>query len=206
MNQRTLTLGTGTHYLFFNTFDPDTGAPITLAGSPSLAAKINGGAAVTAGLTLSVDHGGITGSHRVALDVDNGTLALGNGDSIVTYIAAGTVDGVSAVGIVLSHDTLTSGVLTANEADAIRDAIGLGAADLDTQLEAIDDLLDTEIAAIDDLLDTEMPALTIAVAAIKAKTDQLAFTVAGLVDANALRIKGIALQGAGTAGDKVRPA
>jgi hypothetical protein len=50
----------------------------------------------------------------------------------------------------------------------IRTAVGLASANLDTQLTAIDDYLDTEIAAI------------------KAKTDQLVFTVANQVDANAL--------------------
>ena len=49
---------------------------------------------------------------------------------------------------------------------AIRSAVGLASANLDTQLGAIDDYLDTEITAI------------------KAKTDQLAFTVAGHLDVN----------------------
>lgn len=54
------------------------------------------------------------------------------------------------------------------DAAGVRLAVGLGAANLDAQLTAIDDYLDTEIAAI------------------KAKTDQLTFTVANQVDANAL--------------------
>jgi hypothetical protein len=39
------------------------------------------------------------------------------------------------------------------------------------------------------------------IAAIKAKTDQLAFTVAGHVDVNVLRMNGAQVQGNGTAGD-----
>jgi hypothetical protein len=54
--------------------------------------------------------------------------------------------------------TLTS---LAGVAADIRAAVGLAAANLDTQLTAIDDFIDTEVAAI------------------KAKTDQLTFTVAG---------------------------
>jgi hypothetical protein len=57
--------------------------------------------------------------------------------------------------------TLTS---LAGVAADIRAAVGLAAANLDTQLTAIDDFIDTEVAAI------------------KAKTDQLTFTVAGKVD------------------------
>lgn len=44
------------------------------------------------------------------------------------------------------------------------------------------------------------------VAAIKAKTDSLAFTVAGKVDANILRVNGVAVAGAGTVGDPWGPA
>jgi hypothetical protein len=55
-----------------------------------------------------------------------------------------------------------------NDLDAagVRSAVGLAAANLDTQLTTIDDFLDTEIAAILAAVDTE-------VAAIKAKTDNL---------------------------------
>ena len=52
------------------------------------------------------------------------------------------------------------------DAAGVRSAIGLAAANLDTQLSTIDDFLDTEIAAI------------------KAKTDQLTFTIANKLDAS----------------------
>lgn len=52
----------------------------------------------------------------------------------------------------------------------IRAAVGLAAADLDTQLATIDNFLDTEIAAI------------------KAKTDQLTFTTANQVDATTMTV------------------
>lgn len=44
------------------------------------------------------------------------------------------------------------------------------------------------------------------ITAIKAKTDGLTFTVAGFIDANCLKIKGITVAGAGTSGDPWRPA
>ena len=53
--------------------------------------------------------------------------------------------------------------------------------------------------AIAGYLDTE-------VAAIKAKTDQLTFTVANQVDANAESINATAVNGAGTSGNKWRGA
>lgn len=171
MYQNTLVLGSGSNFFHFNTSD-GTGAPITLAGTPSLACRVNGGASATAGLTLSVDHGSITGLHRVAVDVDNVTLALADGDVVEVYIAAGTVDGVSAVGKLVAQLAITDGTLltqtkadinaeadtaltdynpptraeltsdinSLNDLDAagVRAAVGLGAADLDTQLGAID--------------------------------------------------------------------
>lgn len=111
--------------------------------------------------------------------------------------------------IVLAKGTGLTGL---NDLDAagVRSAVGLGSANLDTQLTTIDDFLDTEIAAIkaktDNLpaspaneatlttiagyVDTEVAAILAAVdtevAAIKAKTDQLVFTVPNQVDANAL--------------------
>lgn len=60
------------------------------------------------------------------------------------------------------------------DAAGVRSAVGLASANLDTQLTAIDDYLDTEVAAI------------------KAKTDSLTFTVAGQIDANVIDWKGTA--------------
>lgn len=58
------------------------------------------------------------------------------------------------------------------DAAGVRSAVGLATANLDTQLGAIDDYVDTEVAAI------------------KAKTDQLTFTVANHLDVNTLKIGG----------------
>ena len=121
MARQALILGTGTHYFTFNTKDTD-GAPITLA-SGALRASINGGDYVNAGLTLSVDHdfngaSAVTGLHRVAFDVDNGTLALAANDEVDVILSAGTVDSVSVVGTVLaSFVILAAGLTTAEIAD-----------------------------------------------------------------------------------------
>jgi hypothetical protein len=59
-------------------------------------------------------------------------------------------------------------VLSTLDAAGVRSAVGMASANLDTQLGTIDDFLDTEVAAI------------------KAKTDSLTFTAAGMVDANVI--------------------
>jgi hypothetical protein len=56
----------------------------------------------------------------------------------------------------------------------------------------------TSVDTIDDLLDTEIPALTTSVAAVKAKTDSLTFTVAGELDANIQSVNDTALTGDGS--------
>lgn len=103
----------------------------------------------------------------------------------------------------------TSAEITAlNDLDAagVRSALGMASANLDTQLAAIAAYLDTEIAAI--LADTaELQGdwvnggrLDLLLDAIKAKTDQLVFTVANRVDANTKSINDVALTGDGQSG------
>lgn len=121
MEIKTFVLGSGTNYGFFTTVDTD-GAPITLAGTPSLACNVNGAVAATAGLTLSVDYDSVTGRHRVAVDVDNATLALADGDSVDVYIAAGTVDSVSVVGQSVLKFVATDGSLLAQTSTDVQTA------------------------------------------------------------------------------------
>lgn len=78
----------------------------------------------------------------------------------------------------------TSDCLTAA---GVRTAVGLASANLDTQLSTIDDFLDTEIAAI------------------KAKTDSLTFSVAGYLDANTKKINDVTITGGGTLGNEFEP-
>ena len=158
MYENTLILGSGSNAFHFNTKD-DGGAPITLAGTPSLACSINGAPAATAGLTLTVDDDSITGFHQVAIDVDNGTLALADGDVVEVYIAAGTVDSISVVGTIIARLSISDGSLLSGTQADLRSALGLASANLDTQLSTIDNLVDTEIAAILEDTGTTIPAL-----------------------------------------------
>lgn len=134
--ENTLVLGSGSNTFLFNTKD-STGAPITLAGTPSLACRVNGSATqATAGLTLTVDFDSITGQHQVAVDVDNGTLALADGDIVEIYIAAGTVDSISVVGTVLARLSITDGSLLSGTSTDIQAAAAAALNDTVAELSA----------------------------------------------------------------------
>lgn len=78
-----------------------SGAPVTLAGSPAVAAYVgNSTTEITAGITLTVDFDTRTGLHnvRVVATSGNGFAAQTNIDLVLT---AGTADGTSMVGYVI---------------------------------------------------------------------------------------------------------
>ena len=98
---RKVALGT-TFYSYFNTRRFSTGAPFTLAGTPSMGLRrFNNATQITAGLTLTVDYDSITGYNEVAIVAS--TAGLVAGETYQLYIAAGTVDSVSAVGVVVDE-------------------------------------------------------------------------------------------------------
>ena len=79
-----------------------TGAPFTLAGTPSLAVYVVGSTTEsTAGIALTVDYDAKTGLNDVVIDLSaDAFYAVGKDYEVV--IAAGTVDSVSVVGEVLA--------------------------------------------------------------------------------------------------------
>lgn len=152
-----------------------------------------GTAALTTGGAITVTSGRVNAdvTHIATAAVSTSTAQLG----VNVVNAAGTAWGSGAITAAsIAADAITAAKIAANAIDAdaiaadavteiqsglstldaagVRTAVGLASANLDTQLTAIDDFLDTEVAAI------------------KAKTDQLTFTVANVVDANSLRISG----------------
>lgn len=91
----------------FNTFRPSTGAPFALAGSPSLAAyKDDSTTQDTDGLTLTASFDGVDGMNHVSVDTSADPTFYSSGSSFDIVIAAGTVDGVSVVGVVVGSFTL----------------------------------------------------------------------------------------------------
>jgi len=92
-------------YFKFTTFRPSTGAPFTLAGTPALSVyKDNSTTQSTTGVTLTVDFDGVTGLNHVAVDTSDAFYAAGSFFDVV--ITTGTVDSVSAVGVVVGRFTL----------------------------------------------------------------------------------------------------
>lgn len=87
-----------TEYFIFNTSQFSTGAPFTLAGTPSVSIyEDNGATQITAGITLTVDLDSKTGMHGVAV-VASGANGFEAGKRYIGVIEAGTVDSISAVG------------------------------------------------------------------------------------------------------------
>lgn len=98
---RTVALGT-TFECYFNTWQFSSGAPFTLAGTPSMGLRRYGNATqITAGLTLDTDYDSITGYNEVSIVA--ATAGLVAGETYDVYIAAGTVDSVSAVGVAVDR-------------------------------------------------------------------------------------------------------
>lgn len=85
----------------FTTVAAATGAPTTLAGSPSLSAYVGTNVTqITAGLTLTVDFDGKTGFNHVTV-VATGGNGFAAGTDVTVVIEAGTVGGTSVVGYVV---------------------------------------------------------------------------------------------------------
>ena len=102
-------------------------------------------------------------------------------------VASIATDAITSTTLAASAVTEIQSGLSTLDAAGVRTAVGLASANLDTQLTAIDDYLDTEIAAI------------------KAKTDQLTFTVANKVDANVKSVNDVTVTGTGALGDEWGP-
>jgi hypothetical protein len=96
-----------TLYFKFTTFRPSTGAPFTLAGTPAISVyKDASTTQSTAGVTLTADFDAVTGLNHVAIDTsaDGAFYAVGSFFDVV--VTTGTVDSVSAVGVVVGRFTL----------------------------------------------------------------------------------------------------
>jgi len=94
-------------YFKFTTFRPSTGAPFTLAGTPALSVyKDNSTTQTTTGVTLTVDFDSVTGLNHVAVDTSADGTFYAAGSFFDVVITTGTVDSVSAVGVVVGRFTL----------------------------------------------------------------------------------------------------
>jgi hypothetical protein len=117
---------------------------------------------------ITIDGGGTSG---------NGVSINANDGDGVVITAYGTFP--NGIGIYSYGDAFGARFEGGKSIDAPQD-IALPSGDLDDQLQAIDNFIDTEVTAI------------------KAKTDQLTFTIANQVDSNVLTGGGSGLDAAGT--------
>ena len=174
------TVGDTAHFMF-TTRKFTTGAPFALASGVISAYENESLTQITAGITLGADHDGVTGLNLVTV-VASGANGFEAGKDYHLVITTGTVDSVSVVGEVVGRFTLGR---SAAAVDLANGTDGLGA--LKTLIDTIDDFLDTEVAAI------------------KAKTDSLTFTVAGQVDANIQSVNDVTVTGNGQSGTEWGP-
>jgi hypothetical protein len=85
----------------FNTVDGGNN-PITLAGTPAISVyKNNSTTESTAGITLTVDFDSRTGCHHVRIDTSSDGTFYSTGSEFDIVITAGTVSGISVVGVVV---------------------------------------------------------------------------------------------------------
>lgn len=96
-----------TLYFKFTTFRPSTGAPFTLAGTPAISVyKDASTTQSTGGVTLTADFDAVTGLNHVAIDTSADGTFYSVGSFFDVVVTTGTVDSVSAVGVVVGRFTL----------------------------------------------------------------------------------------------------
>jgi hypothetical protein len=121
---------------------------------------------------------------------------LNTGVASVQGNVTGSVASVTAAVTVGANNDKTGYTLVSGPLDAAgtRSALGLAAANLDTQIGTL--MTSASYTAPDNA----------SITSIKAKTDSLGFTVAGKVDSNLLYVNGTAVSGSGTSGSPWGPA
>lgn len=161
------------------------------------------------GSTVVIVHGTGANQSRIATDsantndlltVDTWTVTPDGTSYYERYASPpGSSTSPAPVNVVqVAGTTQTAGDLAAlvtavdNFVDTEVGAIQTTLTSMDGKLDTIDNFLDTEMAATLAAVDTE-------VAAIKAKTDSLTFTVANQLDANVQSVNDVALEGDGSA-------
>lgn len=123
----------------FNTADPLTLEPISIAGATVVVYRDDSATPITAGVTLDVDKNGITGWHTVDIDTGADEDDYLDDHTYRAVVAAGTVSGISVAGAVLKRFTLLAAPVELDEEqiEDIADAVIAGAAPNDLNIEAV---------------------------------------------------------------------
>jgi hypothetical protein len=131
---------------------------------------------------------GTAGAGLTNINLPNQTMDITGSLSGSVGSVTGAVGSVGAGGITAA--SFAANAITAAKLDPdVTTELQSGLA-TQASVDTIDDFLDGEVAAILAAVDTE-------VAAVKAKTDSLTFTVANVIDANVKRINGTVVNGDG---------
>jgi len=127
---RDYALGT-TFDVKFNTRQFTTGAPFALAGGAIVAYADDNVVEIAAGITLSAAFDGVVGLHNIRVVATGGNgYAAGSNYSLV--LSAGTVDGVSVVGVVVAEFSIEAqSPLRPTVAGRTLDVTATGAAGVD---------------------------------------------------------------------------
>ena len=161
-------------------------------------------------------HSSVAGTNTPTFDL--GAAVGATNMSFRRWSGGATFNNIAA-GDVISMDCVSGGTITLNGADGNVQVRGMcnivdnrtGAPTLGTtnNMDARFDSLDTSIAAIlvdtGTTLDGKIDTIDTVVDAIKAKTDSLAFTVAGQVDANIQYVNDVLVNGDGSPGTEWGP-
>lgn len=133
----------------FTTYQPSTGAPFLLGGTPALSVYKNADTTqTTTGVTLTANFDSVTGLNHYAIDTSADGTFYSTGSFFQVVITTGTVDGVSAVGTVVAvftlakTTTLATGSVTGNVSGNVTGSIGSLAtqAKADVNAEVVDAL------------------------------------------------------------------
>jgi hypothetical protein len=124
-----------TLYASFNTVNA-VGAPTSFdASSVVKVYKKGSGAESTAGVTLNADFDGRSGMHELEIDTSADGTFYDAGSDFYAVLTTGAVGGVGLVGLIVAHFSIAARSVIS--AAAIRSALGLGSANLDTQLSGV---------------------------------------------------------------------
>lgn len=182
---------------YFNTKRFSSGAPYTLAGTPSMYARVDGSdTEITTGFTLTADADSKTGQNRWVLDL-SASASFTAGSKVHIFIGAGTVDSVSAadtlvetliIGTTASLDALITRGMTALPNAAAAANGGLPTVNASNYVAGIAGTLNT-LDALDTAQDSQHSTTQSAISAVETDTQDIqsrlpAALVGGRMDSN----------------------
>lgn len=132
------------------------GAPLTLAGSPTLACYKDGGTTeVATGLTLTLDFDGKTGTHQVVADTSSDATFYAAGHEYALLLVGGTVSGVSVTGTPVGQFSIQNRYMRGTDSAALATSLAALIATVGVAgagLTAADDAVISALSAISSTL------------------------------------------------------